>query len=233
MSVMDADLVSAELKSFFRTRKAPLSALSRQHSKVLEAGAAAYVARHYELKNYSVQPQSRNRGLFHVKPSAGGNFANYSWFECVRGNEQHAVRINVPVVSAFGVDDGVYVVDIAVTPLNPPTATFDGSPPAIANSDLLTFGEVKALRMYPMGLAHFIGIVHELQPRFITGRRRRGFVPSGHFDPTLFALGTLTPNSTRIVSHYRKRGMRLNIIPMFDRYLLDLNDVSKKSVLRP
>ena len=82
-------------------------------------------------------------------------------------------------------DDARYVVDVAVAPV----AVVPRSKPSsvwneISNQDLITFMEAKALVVYRMLVAQFIGIVHETQPRFPTGRRAPGFRAAGHFDPS-------------------------------------------------
>ncbi len=66
-----------------------------------------------------------------------------------------------------------------------------------------------------MLLAQFVGIVHEIAPRFLRGRRR-GFGPRGHIPPTLVTLGGLSGTSTAIIRGFAARGFQLNIAPNYD-----------------
>jgi hypothetical protein len=65
----------------------------------------------------------------------------------------------------------LFAVDIAVVkakciPEHKPGTRSTGDISA-SNGDLITFGEVKKLVAYPMLMAQFLGIVHELQPHFL------------------------------------------------------------------
>jgi hypothetical protein len=115
-------------------------------------------------------------------------------------------------------DGGTYVVDVAVLSgeavhgakaLGKAFAGF-------TNDKLLTFVEAKALKVHPMLLAQFVGIVLEVKPQFVTGRRPRFHRTRGHFDPTLVALGSYSANAQTIVKRYPRRGIRVNVVTTFD-----------------
>ncbi len=159
------------------------------------------------------------RGRFRIKKSSSGYAWNFSWYEVGRGTERFEVLTNAKVRGAFAGDEGAYVVDVAVlkggamAAAKPLGKAFSG----FANADLKTFIESKALVIYPMLLAQFLGIVLEIMPRFVQGTRRpRGHVAHGHFDPTLVALGRFSANADRIVRKYPVRGYRVNVVSRFD-----------------
>ena len=48
------------------------------------------------------------------------------------------------------------------------------------NGDLITFAEVKKLIVYPMLLAHFVGIIHEIMPNNLNSVSQN--ISAVHFD---------------------------------------------------
>jgi hypothetical protein len=62
----------------------------------------------------------------------------------------------------------------------------------------------------------FVGIVLEVKPTFVSGRRPRGHIVQDHFDPTMVALGSFSGNAHRIVQRYPQRGYRINVVASFD-----------------
>jgi hypothetical protein len=230
---VDVDRIADELRRFIARRGAVFDRLSRRYFQILEVGALTFAAEHYRKQGYALATRNLDGGLFHVKQTAQGVIGRYSWFECTRGVDQFSLYMNLPVFSENAIDDGVYVVDVGVANSGAVTKRVDDSPPAVSNDDLLTLAEVKAFRVYPMALAHFLGIVHELRPECLARRRPYGFLKAGHFAPTLFTLGTLTANSERIVTTYRLRKFRINVVPGFDRLLSRLSaDAGLRSPLR-
>jgi hypothetical protein len=105
--------------------------------------------------------------------------------------------MNLSVRSAR--DSGIYCVDLAVTSRGAVPVQRDPNWKCLPNAGLVTFGEAKKLVVYPMLLAHFIGIVHELAPGFLSGLPP-GFATANHFAPALVTLGYCTANSAEIVS---------------------------------
>jgi hypothetical protein len=67
-----------------------------------------------------------------------------------------------------------------------------------------------------MLLAQFVGIVHEIKPRFIGGRLPRGFAKLGHLPPALASLGPFSSNSKAIADSYIQRKINITIAPNFD-----------------
>jgi hypothetical protein len=108
----------------------------------------------------------------------------------------------------------MYCVDVGVVragaiPREKPTEKWDCLP----NADLVTFGESKKLVVYPMLLAQFIGIVHEIKPSYLSFKST---ALSDHPPPTLIALGAFSGNSRAIVSAYPSRNIKLNIAQNYD-----------------
>jgi hypothetical protein len=231
---MDVDAIRRELTSFVARHGATLREIGARQFQVLEIGALVLVVEHYRKQGYLPHPQNlETNGDFHVKQVAPGNPRRYSWYALEKnGSTPFEVFLNLPTLGSFSQDAGVYVVDVAVVRAGSVPPIMRGGPTAIRNDDLVTFVEVKNFRVYPMLLAHFIGIVHELQPRMLMGRRPRGFRRDGHFLPTLLTVRTATPNAQGIADWYPRRGYRIGFIPMFEQTLTRLAaDSSRPSAL--
>jgi hypothetical protein len=231
---MDLAAIHRELTGFVTRHGATLRQIGTHQFQVLEIGALILVVEHYRKQGYLPRPQNlEGAGIFRVKQAARGNPRRYSWYALEKnGATPFEVFLNLPTLGAFSRDDGVYVVDVAVVRAGSVPQLARGGPTAIRNDDLITFVEVKNFRVYPMLLAHFVGIVHELQPRMLRGRRPQGFRRDGHFLPTLLTVRTATPNAQGIVDWFPRRGYRIGFIPMFEQRLATLAaDALARSVL--
>ena len=102
---------------------------------------------------------------------------------------------------------------------------------ALSNDELITFAEVKKLVVYPMLLAQFVGIAHEIKPCFITGRRPQGFLKGDHLFPLLASLGNFSGNSSKIVDEYKNRNIRVTIAENYDLRLAYVRSKHQKSPL--
>lgn len=105
------------------------------------------------------------------------------------------IHTNLPVSDAIGTPGARYVVDVAVAePGEIPQAKpekGEASFEALDNLNLITFIEAKSLVVYPMLIAQFIGIVHELLPSFLKEAAPADFDVRNHFYPSLVSLGYL------------------------------------------
>ncbi len=86
----------------------------------------------------------------------------------------------------------------------------------VENDSLITFAEVKRLVIYPMLLAQFVGIVHEIKPRFLRSPPPVGFDRYHHLPPALMALGHFSGNAAAIVRAYKGRGILICVAENFD-----------------
>jgi hypothetical protein len=199
------------------SHKSRFNRLARRDSQILEVGALCITTRHYEAMGYGVSVEKKKNGAFRVNTNARGRPWNFSHFRVTRGNEAFEIYANLAVQGAYGIDGAQYVTDVAVVkpdvvPRKKPQAAWRGT----KNSDVLTFLEAKAIVIYPMLVAQFIGIVHEIKPAFLGARRPRGFLKSGHFDPTLVSLGYVHGISAGIVDAFRERNYHIGVVGHFD-----------------
>ena len=173
---MQADEVRRRLTRFFQARSTILENLARREHQLLELLSLTAVVRHYEAGGFRTIPQNLRAGRFRVKLSSKGYPWNFSYFELIRDGEVFEIRANIAVHGASTEDDGCYVVDVGVVQSGViPTSRPKDAMWVVGNEALLTFVEAKDLVIYPMLLAQFIGIVHELLPRFIHQARPDGY----------------------------------------------------------
>jgi hypothetical protein len=231
--LVDVEAVRRELSRFIARYHAAFAEISRRQAQLLEIGALTFAVEHYKKRNYTVHAMGVSDGLFLVKLGSQGDPRNYSWFTCDRAANHFDIYLNLPVFGSHG-DGGIYVVDVGVVQHGALPKRRRGEPFGVDNHRLITFAEVKNFRIYPMLLAHFVGIVHELQPWCLGERRRYGFIRDDHFAPTLFTVGNITPNSNLIRRAYAARKYRLNIVPLFDIVIAQMSrDEKSPSPLQP
>jgi hypothetical protein len=216
---MNVEAVRAAISKFLRRHRATLSEVAHRQSQLLELGATVGVVQHYKAAGYGTIVLNPNKdGSFRVKLGTRGHPCDYSRVICTKGNESCEIHSNVSARGAH--DDGIYCVDVAVVkPGAIPSRKPKGSWRAISNEDLITFVEVKRLVVYPMLLAQFLGIVHEIRPEFLFQPLREGFGGDGNLAPALVALGHLSGNSTTILDGFRTRGFTLLVADRFDARL--------------
>jgi hypothetical protein len=234
MPPIEVDQLSAALRKFVRRHKAQFEALSERRSQLLEVGALMIAARHYELSGYEVRLRNPKGRDIRVKLGTRGDPWNFSYFEVVSDGRRFEIHTNLPVRDAAGTKGARYVPDVVVAPAGAVPKQFEKQRrawKALANSSLVTFLEAKALVIYPMLIAQFIGIVHELRPEFLRDQRPTGFVEAGHFDPALVSLGYLHGTCWNIVKGFEKRGIRIGIVAQFDTKIANLNRGGTRSPL--
>jgi len=184
--------------------------IAASQTQLLELASVTGVAEHYRSLGASVTAiNPKGKRGFVVKTSTRGHHWNFSYFACELAQEKFEIRMNLTVNGAH--DEGIYCVDVGIVkeravPYSKPATDWF----RVENSELITFAETKKLVVYPMLLAQFVGIVHEIKPDFL----KPGFTV--HLSPALITIGHLTGNSQRIVDAYPARGFRILIAHNYD-----------------
>ncbi len=216
---MNVSAVEGALKTFISKHSVQFHNLAVREPALLEVGALTMASEHYRLGGFSVSVENPKNGLFVAKLTSRGHPYNFSWFKCVRDGETYEIHSNLAVKGAHK-DGAVYVVDVAVVegadvvPKSKPKKPWL----ALDNKKLSTFIEVKKLIVYPMLLAQFIGIVHEISPR---SRRKSKAAPkiTCHFAPSLVTLGYLQGTSAKVLDGFAKRKYYICVVHNFDVHL--------------
>jgi len=230
---MDLSAIQIAMDKFVMRHAAGFQTIAAKETQALEAGALMLATVHYQRKGYTLIARNLQRGFFKLKLGKGYPW-NFSWWEVAKDGRRLELHGNLSIQSAYKKDQGVYMVDVGVvetghTPSGP-------RPPhgwaAYPNAALATFVEAKKLEIYPMLLAQFVGIVHEIKPLHV--RRSKKTVHPDDFFPALVSIGSLRGTSRRINDAFVRRGFRVNILPGFDREISRLaGDETCPSPFRP
>lgn len=212
---MDAEKVSRAIQQFAREHRTALDFLNARQPQLLEMGAMVGVVQHYRASGYSTSIQNpAGTQVFRVKLSTQGHPADYSHVVCERGTTVCELHSNLSVFG--GRDAGVYCVDVAIVNAGVvPSQKGKKAAPPTQNSDLISFVEAKKLVIYPMLLAQFVGIVHEVAPNFLK-RDKKYQLRDGHLHPSLVALGRLGTNAQDILRSFKRRKYKISIAEHFD-----------------
>lgn len=210
---MDLAKVQSAIKRVIRKHAQAFQAIGASQSKLLELASITGFAEHYKAQKFVVRVNNpKGKAYFAVKTSTNGDPWNFSYFSATKGDDHVELHMNLKVRSAH--DLGIYCVDVGVVragviPKTKPEAKWE----CLSNSDLASFGEAKKLVVYPMLLAQFIGIVHEIKPAYLNMPNAGA---QSHPPPTLIALGHYSGNAKTIVKSYPARGILVNIAENYD-----------------
>lgn len=217
---MDVDKISDSLSAFIKTHSLSFHHMALRETALLELGALTIASEHYRILGYSVTAENPQSGLFAAKLSSRGHPFNFSWFRCEKGGDVFEIHSNLAVAGGHK-DGAVYVVDVAVVAGDAAVPKIKPKTPWVRldNKDLVSFVEVKKLVVYPMLLAQFVGIVHEIMPQALKRTATAAEGEDDHFPPTLVSLGYMKGTSASILKGFAKRKYRVCIIHSFDAHL--------------
>jgi hypothetical protein len=182
---MNIEEIRQGIKPVIHNHRAAFVQIGSSQPKLLELGAVTGIAEHYKACGYSVRVVNpRGKSSFTVKTGARGFPWNFSRIIAERDGTTVEIHMNLMVRSAH--DDGIYCVDVGIALADSiPSEKSEEKWACLQNNSLITFAEVKKLVVYPMLLAQFIGIVHEIKPEFLKSRTG---VDKSHLSPILITL---------------------------------------------
>jgi hypothetical protein len=220
-----------QIADFLAEHRTTVDNIAASLPHVFEAVCYMLFVRHYEGIGFAVHPRNLLAdGRFRFRYSTNGLPWRYSYFEvCERSDDTLGPVIaeiwhNQKVQGAWCVqcDAGVFAVDIAVIrpnvlPKLPFRTPAGGHRTFAPNADVLTFGESKLLIPYPMLLAQFLGIIHEILPGNV-GFSDLGSAVSAipvqppHPPPTLFTTGHMSQGTKSILESMLDRRYKLFVL---------------------
>lgn len=214
---MDVDAARAGIDRLAQRQGATLLELPDIASKLLELAALVLSTVHYRRLEFEVQPANLIEKSFVLKTSSAGRPWNYSWFYARRGELCLSLMTNINVQGAFSPYHGTYNVDVAVISdeISANDMRDSGNWWTASNAKLASFVEAKRMTAYPMLLASFTGIVHEIRPEFVGSSPPRDD-SSPHFPPALVTTGPLSATSKSIIRAWAVRGYQLAVVPHLD-----------------
>lgn len=230
----DRQQLTRRVCDFLERHQTGIGDISPVLSNVFEAACFVLFARYYEEAGYVLRAENLLEGKFRFRFSTAGLPWNFSYLAVVpAGAEAHAdgaalfeIRHNQKVAGAWidaqeeDEEPALFAVDIAVIDAGSlpdlPRGRRRGNQRHWAeNHRLITLGEAKKLIAYPMLLAQFLGIVHELKPGFLkVGRAKipQRFWAEKHPPPTLFTSDHLTAGTERVLQSFEDRLLMLVVV---------------------
>lgn len=230
--LVDAEALAGKVHGFLRDHYTEVAHIADSLPHIFEAVCFVTFVRHYEPE-YEMKPANlMPDGKFRFRWSTSGLPWNYSFFEAVVKSSEPSeparvafeVRHNQKVASAWSGQDAagreaLFALDVAVLspealPKLPPKTKAAGQRTWASNAHLMTFGEAKMLVAYPMLIAQFFGIVHEVSPTHVGTGGASGRAPSAgpHPPPVLFTSGSLTKGTDNVIRSMEDRGYRLRVV---------------------
>lgn len=223
---LDINKIADDLVKIVSQYQVQFYNLERKESQLLELSALIFTAEYYKENGYTVTPKNLtiDTNEFYIKIKANAKPYRYSFFELAKGNNIFEVHANLQVRGCFDVN-GIFAVDVGVVYQGsvPSTLQEQKTWKAVSNNRLITFLEVKKLVVYPMLLAQFVGIVHEIKCVFLNSRLPNNFKKNNHLYPSLITVGYLSGTSSKIIEGFKKRNYKIKIIPDFDKTISSLS----------
>ena len=233
MKNIDFNRVANQVSDFLSRHKIHLHKITSKSTNVFEAFCFVLFVRYYEVAGYELKPQNMLDGKFRFKYNTRGYPWNYSYFVATsESSEQNQdstilfeIRHNLKVAGAWIEKQAeetyppMFALDIAVVKPNSLPHLKRGQKREkekywAENNHLITFGEAKKLTAYPMLLAQFLGIVHEIKPEFLNPEEARASatISQQHPPPTLFTANHLTEGTKKVLQSFEERGFSVRVI---------------------
>lgn len=218
---MDVGAIKSNVRLLAQRERVTLAGLPRLAHKLLELATLVLAVEHYRRRGYLVSAVNLTSGAFVFKAS-GGRILNTSWFVCKRGEVSRSLFSNVQVQGAFSPHYGLYDVDVAIVDSAVDLARVENGAGwlSISDEELISFIEAKRLVPYPMLLAQFTGIVHEIMPRHVAPKTV-DTQNADDFPPVLATNGHLSKACLSILRAWERRGYTVFVVSDVHRRLSD------------
>jgi hypothetical protein len=233
MKNVDVSELATQTEDFLKRYRTSMYEVTSKSTNVFEAFCFVLFVRYYEMVGFDLKAENLLEGMFRFKYNTRGYPWNYSYFVAVSSEPSKRksaalfeIRHNLKVAGAYTggqeeeVEPPVFALDIAVIeerslPHLKRGKKRQGERYWAKNAHLITFGEAKKLTAYPMLLAQFLGIVHEIKPEFL--KERRAQVPDTvsqqhHPPPVLFTANHLTWGTKKVLQSFEDRDFSIRVV---------------------
>lgn len=201
-------------------------------TNVFETYCFVLFVRYYETVGYILKAENLLNGNFRFRYNTNGYPWNYSYFVAYsaqtadKDNEslfeiRHNQKVSGAHAESYESNDipPMFALDVAIIKPGSLPKLKQGQKRTdekywVDNTELITFAEAKKLTAYPMLLAQFLGIVHEVKPEFL------GYKPEitgilqeqKHPPPLLFTTSYLSGGSKNVLQSFAKRNLRMSVV---------------------
>lgn len=218
-----------ETEDFLISHKSSIQNVTKSHNHIFEVSCYVVIAQYYEHIGYQLQIKHSVNGKFRFRYSTNGYPWRYSYILVSNkhdGRPVFEIWHNQKVAGGWlssedEKDIPLFALDIAVIKPGglPANLNFEtkgtGERVWVKNDDLITFGEAKNLVGYPMLIAQFLGIVHEIKPSFVDekfGGVPREFYEHRHLPPSLLTSGNMLSGALKVIKSLKDRRIEILVI---------------------
>jgi hypothetical protein len=236
MKNIDFDKLNTKIADFLTRHKSSLYKIVSNNSNLFETFCFVIFVRYYEEAGYELKPKNLLDGKFRFKYNTRGYPWNYSYFVAVTPSKATVeeeeilfeIRHNQQVSAAWlklNGEDGnhdppMFALDVAIIKPSSLPDLVKGQKRKdenywVDNKNLITFGEAKKLTAYPMLLAQFYGIVHEVKPEFLQPYKKEPLqilLEQHHPPPVLLTSNHLTWGTKRILQSFGDRDLLIRVV---------------------
>jgi hypothetical protein len=216
-------------EDFLASHKTAIQNVTKNHNNIFEVSCFVVIAQYYEHIGYCLQIKNPVDGKFRFRYNTNGFPWRYSYLvACTKENNQPVFEIwhNQKVAGEWSTDVDernfpLFALDIAVIKPGALPANLNfkskgtGERVWVNNDDLITFGEAKNLVGYPMLIAQFLGVVHEIKPSFLhehIGNVPNDFYEHRHLPPSLITSGNMLSGALRVIKSFKDRNIEIIVI---------------------
>ncbi|MBK9751369.1 MAG: hypothetical protein IPO91_32005 [Chloroflexi bacterium] len=230
MDETNLDQLKARIGDFLQSHRSKTQEIASKLSNIFEAYCYVLFVLHYEQEG--LKPRIENLTpdkQFKFRFSTAGHPWNFSYFSVRRADNEDEVlfeiRHNQQVAGHYvkmdeksEEDIGLFALDVAVVkpgalPRLAMGTKRNGERTYVTNNALITFGEAKKLVAYPMLIASFYGVVHEIRPVFLEkATQDEEFEKFPHPYPILFTSDFLTRGTKNILKTFEDRQLRVTVV---------------------
>lgn len=233
MNRVDFDHLASQISDFLSRHSSSIYRITSTSANVFEAFCFVLFVRHYEEVGYKLEPENLLDGKFRFKYNTRGYPWNYSYFAGLPGesvDQDEAMlfelRHNLKVSGAWieekeeDTEPPMFAVDIAVIEAGGLPSLEKGQKRKnekywAESRQLITFGEAKKLTAYPMLLAQFLGVVHEIKPEFLKTEKSETLemiLEQRHPPPILFTANHLTGGTKKVIQSFESRALLIRVV---------------------
>jgi hypothetical protein len=240
----NANELEKEITDFMNIHKTSFSNHASRISDYFEMCCFNYIVRFYEEKGYKVSIENLQDNKYRYKCSTQGNQENFSHFSIRKEKKgiMHVFEIHHNLAVQSSHDGGIYTTpDITVVKgksIEIDEEFYAGSKKLsyIANTNLVTFCEVKQFHPFPELMFNFIGTVNELRPSHLDWSHAP--LDPIHIAPSLMISGKPNSHALKIRESLENRYC-VNIIydlftssyhPFARRRITELKTIKPKKV---
>lgn len=227
--IINFSYLQQKTKDFLKSHKSAIQNVTKSHNNIFEVACYVVIAQYYEHIGYQLQIKNSVKRKFRFRYSTSGFPWRYSYLQASNKRDGkpafeiwHNQKVSGGWLSSEEEKDiPLFALDIAVIKPGalPANLNFEakgsGERVWVKNEDLITFGEAKKLVGYPMLIAQFLGIVHEIKPSFIDkklGSIPREFFEDRHLPPALLTSENMLSGARKVIKSLRDRKIEILVV---------------------